>query len=80
MCYDLIVLVLSIVNLSRQSSKSPLKDRLRAQGLLYFAIATMANILPIVCTARVPFTTYTHHCYLQVFFSLGPNGMIALFS
>jgi hypothetical protein len=55
MCYDLIVLVLSIVKLSRQSCKSPLKDRLRAQGLLYFAVATMANIPPIVCTPHASF-------------------------
>ena len=57
MCYDLIVLVLATVKLSRQPSKSPLKERLRTQGLLYFAVATMANILPMVCTLHVPFIT-----------------------
>jgi len=47
-CYDLLVFVLSIVKLSRQPSKSPLNEHLRAQGLLYFAVATMANVLPMV--------------------------------
>ena len=56
MCYDLLVLVLSTAKLSRQPSKSPLKERLLAQGLLYFAIATMANILPMVRTTHAPFT------------------------
>ncbi|KAF8551250.1 hypothetical protein OG21DRAFT_1499250 [Imleria badia] len=47
-CYDFIVLVLSILKLSKEPSKSALKERLRAQGLSYFTIATMANILPTV--------------------------------
>ena len=56
MCYDFFVLTLSTVKLSRQPSKSPLKERLRAQGLLYFVIATTANMLPMVCTPHIPFT------------------------
>ncbi|KAG8215902.1 hypothetical protein J3R82DRAFT_7872, partial [Butyriboletus roseoflavus] len=49
MCYDLIVFVLSVVKLSKQPSDS-LKERLRAQGLLYFAVVATANILPTVWT------------------------------
>ena len=62
MCYDLIVLVLSTVKLSRQPSKSPLKERLRTQGLLYFTVATMANILPMVCTLHV-----RHHLFIVIY-------------
>lgn len=53
-CYDLTVLVLSILRLSKEPSKSALKERLRAQGLLYFAVATIANVLPTVWTLHVP--------------------------
>lgn len=52
MCYDLLVLVLSIAKLSKQPSNSPLKERLRVQGLLYFAVAAVANVLPTVRTLR----------------------------
>ena len=48
MCYDFLALVLSIVKLSRQPSKSPLKERLRAQGLSYFAVVTVTCIPPMV--------------------------------
>ncbi|KAI9567132.1 hypothetical protein HD554DRAFT_1027648 [Boletus coccyginus] len=44
MCYDLLVLVLSVVKLSYQPSTSPLKERLRTQGILYFAVAAIINI------------------------------------
>ncbi|KAI9462606.1 hypothetical protein HD554DRAFT_1452003 [Boletus coccyginus] len=47
-CYDLLVLVLSVVKLSYQPSKSPLKEHLRAQGILYFTVAAIANIPPMV--------------------------------
>lgn len=50
MCYDFLVLILSIVKLSTQPSKSRLGERLRAQGLLYFAVAAIAYILPTVWT------------------------------
>ncbi|KAF8547862.1 hypothetical protein OG21DRAFT_839423 [Imleria badia] len=48
LCYDFLVLVLSIVGLSRQSSKSPLMKRLRAQGLVYFMVAVVTYIVPTV--------------------------------
>ncbi|KAG9312725.1 hypothetical protein JVU11DRAFT_7152 [Chiua virens] len=49
MCYNFLVLILFIVKLSKQSSKkSLLKERLRSQHLLYFAIATMTNIPPTI--------------------------------
>ena len=54
MCYDLLVLLLSVVKLSYEPSKSPLKERLRAQGILYFTVAAIANILPTVCTPPAP--------------------------
>ena len=44
MFYDLLVLVLSVVGLSSERSESPLKRRLCAQGVLYFAVAVMAYI------------------------------------
>jgi len=47
-CYDLLVLVLSIVKLSKQPSNSPLKERLRTQGLSYFAVAALANSFPTI--------------------------------
>ncbi|KAG6373700.1 hypothetical protein JVT61DRAFT_6374 [Boletus reticuloceps] len=47
-CYDFIVLVLSIVALSRQRSKSPLIQRLRAQGFVYFVVAVVTYIPPTV--------------------------------
>ncbi|KAN0080309.1 hypothetical protein V8E55_009875 [Tylopilus felleus] len=46
--FDLLVLVLSVVGLSSQRSESPLKRRLRAQGISYFAIAGLAYIPPVV--------------------------------
>ncbi|KAF8129015.1 hypothetical protein EV363DRAFT_1400260 [Boletus edulis] len=47
-CYDFLVLVLSIVALSRQRSKSPLIQRLRAQGFVYFVVAVVTYIPPTV--------------------------------
>ena len=51
--FDLLVLVLSVVGLSSQRSESPLKRRLRAQGISYFAIAGLAYIPPVV---RAPYS------------------------
>lgn len=48
LCYDFVVMVLSIVKLSRQPSKSPLMKRLRAQGLVYFVVAVVTYITPTV--------------------------------
>jgi len=59
MCYDLLVLLLSVVKLSYEPSKSPLKERLRAQGILYFIVAAIANVLPMVCTPLAP-SAITH--------------------
>ncbi|KAI9462117.1 hypothetical protein HD554DRAFT_1476745 [Boletus coccyginus] len=50
MCYDLLVLLLTVVKLSYQPSKSPLKERLYAQGILYFTVAATVNLLPMVFT------------------------------
>lgn len=55
MCYDFLVLILSIVKLSKQQSQSPLKERLRTQGVLYFAVAAIAYIPPTVWTLRTTF-------------------------
>ncbi|KAH0835765.1 hypothetical protein J3R83DRAFT_9603 [Lanmaoa asiatica] len=46
LCYDFLVLVLSIVGLSRRPSKSPLMKRLRTQGLVYFVVAVVTYIPP----------------------------------
>lgn len=46
--YDFLVLVLSTVGLSKRPSKSPLRKRLRAQGLVYFVIAVITYIPPAV--------------------------------
>ena len=80
MCYDFLVLVLSIVKLSKQPSKSSLGERLRAQGLLYFVIAAMAYIPPTVWTlhAALPVTILTHR-YPQVFGFIGSTRMNAFF-
>jgi len=48
MCYDFFVLVLSFIKLSKQSSKSPLTERLRTQGLLYFVVVALSYIPPTV--------------------------------
>ena len=45
---DLLVLVLSVAGLSTQSCTSPLKRRLRAQAIVYMAIAGIVNIPPMV--------------------------------
>lgn len=47
-CYDLLVFVLSVVGLSRKRSDSPLKKCLYFQGTVYFAIAGLAYIPPLV--------------------------------
>jgi hypothetical protein len=46
--YDLLVLVLLVVGLSSEQSESPLKRRLRAQGIVYFAVAVIAYIPSMV--------------------------------
>lgn len=46
--FDLVVLVLSVLGLSSQRCESPLKRRLRAQGIMYFAVAGIAYIPPMV--------------------------------
>ncbi|KAN0078411.1 hypothetical protein V8E55_010468 [Tylopilus felleus] len=43
---DFLVLVFATVGLSRQTSKSPLAKRLRAQGIVYFAVAMVTYIPP----------------------------------
>ncbi|KAI9462119.1 hypothetical protein HD554DRAFT_1477289 [Boletus coccyginus] len=48
MCYDFLVLLLSVVKLSCEPSKSPLKERLYAQGILYFIVAATTTITPTV--------------------------------
>ncbi|KAI9568751.1 hypothetical protein HD554DRAFT_712493 [Boletus coccyginus] len=48
MVYDLLVSVLSIVALSRGRSESPLKRRLYTQSILYFVIAGITYIPPMV--------------------------------
>lgn len=45
---DFLVLVFATVGLSRQTSKSPLAKRLRAQGIVYFAVAMVTYIPPTV--------------------------------
>ncbi|KAF8122316.1 hypothetical protein EV363DRAFT_1182992 [Boletus edulis] len=55
MCYDFLVFVLSIIKLSKEPCRSPLSECLRSQGLLYFAVAVVANILPTVCPSLAPF-------------------------
>ncbi|KAN0093214.1 hypothetical protein V8E55_003998 [Tylopilus felleus] len=45
---DLLVLVLSVAGLSTQPCTSPLKRRLRAQAIVYVAIAGIVNIPPMV--------------------------------
>ena len=60
--YDLLVFVLSAVRLSRERSKSPLKRRLRAQGILYFAAAVIAYIPPSVGSPYYPIPC--SHCHL----------------
>ena len=57
MFYDLLVFLLSVVGLSREQSKSPLKGRLRAQGILYFAVAVIAYIPPSVWDPYSPHRT-----------------------
>ena len=80
MCYDFLVLVLSIVKLSKQPSKSPLKERLRAQGLLYFVVAAMAYIPASVWTPRAALPVTTLTClYPQIFAFLGSICMKAHF-
>ena len=59
MFYDLLVLVLSVVGLSNERSESPLKRRLRAQGVLYFAVAVIAYIPLIVWVPYSPRTVFT---------------------
>ena len=66
MCYDFLVLVLSIVGLSRQPSKSLLKERLRTQGLLYFAVVTVTCIPPTVWALHATSRVTNTHRYLQV--------------
>ncbi|KAG6369463.1 hypothetical protein JVT61DRAFT_14572 [Boletus reticuloceps] len=46
--FDLLMFVLSIVGLSSQRCESPLKKRLRAQGILYCAVAGASYIPPMV--------------------------------
>ncbi|KAF8555167.1 hypothetical protein OG21DRAFT_936775 [Imleria badia] len=46
--FDLLVFILSVVGLSSQRSESPLKRRLRAQGISYFAVAVIVYIPPMV--------------------------------
>lgn len=65
-CYDFLVLILSIVKLSKRQPQSPLMERLRTQGLLYFAIAAAANILPMVWIPRTTLlvkVTYSSFIY-----------------
>ncbi|KAN0093213.1 hypothetical protein V8E55_003997 [Tylopilus felleus] len=45
---DLLLLVLSVAGLSTQPCTSPLKRRLRAQAIVYVAIAEIVNIPPMV--------------------------------
>ncbi|KAF9218933.1 hypothetical protein BS17DRAFT_883169 [Gyrodon lividus] len=48
MIYDMLVLMFTIVGLSRKPSRSNLWKRLHRQGIAYFAIAFLANIVPMV--------------------------------
>ncbi|KAG6369462.1 hypothetical protein JVT61DRAFT_14571 [Boletus reticuloceps] len=48
MIVDFLVLVLLVVGLSSQRSKSPLKKRLRIQGILYCAVAGVTYISTVV--------------------------------
>lgn len=47
--FDLLVFVLSVVGLSSQRSDSPLKRRLRTQGVVYIAVAVISYIPSMVC-------------------------------
>ncbi|KAG9312737.1 hypothetical protein JVU11DRAFT_7167 [Chiua virens] len=46
--YDFLALLLAVVKLSNQSSKSHFEERLRTQHLSYFVVAAVANVLPMV--------------------------------
>ncbi|KIK91286.1 hypothetical protein PAXRUDRAFT_830981 [Paxillus rubicundulus Ve08.2h10] len=48
MFYDTLVLVLTIVGLSRKPSNSTLWRRLHQQGIAYFAMTSLVNIMPLV--------------------------------
>ncbi|KAG9312745.1 hypothetical protein JVU11DRAFT_7177 [Chiua virens] len=48
LCYDFIVLILTIVGLSRKKSKSPLITRLYSQGVMYFVVTVATYITPTV--------------------------------
>ncbi|KIJ60146.1 hypothetical protein HYDPIDRAFT_99346 [Hydnomerulius pinastri MD-312] len=48
MFYDMLVFLLTIVGLSRKPSASALWKRLYRQGVVYFAITFLANIVPMV--------------------------------
>ena len=65
MFYDLLVLVLSVVGLSNERSESPLKRRLRAQGILYFVVAVIAYI---------PSMVWGFYPLPRTVFSLSPLG------
>ncbi|KAF8555169.1 hypothetical protein OG21DRAFT_936705 [Imleria badia] len=56
--FDLLVFVLSVVGLSSQQSESPLTRRLRAQGVLYFAIAGVVYIPPVVAALLGDLSVY----------------------
>ena len=59
MLFDLLVFILSVVGLSSQRSESPLKRRLRAQGILYFAVAVIVYIPPAVGPHSPPRTVFS---------------------
>jgi len=48
MFYDMLVFVLTIVGLSRKRSNSTLWNRLHRQGIAYFAMTFLVNIMPLV--------------------------------
>jgi hypothetical protein len=57
--YDLFVFVLTVVGLSSERSESPLKRRLRAQGVLYLAVAVIAYIPLMVWGHYFPRTVFS---------------------
>ncbi|KIJ09128.1 hypothetical protein PAXINDRAFT_26489, partial [Paxillus involutus ATCC 200175] len=48
MFYDMLVIVLTTIGLSRKRSSCALWRRLYRQGIAYFAVTFLANIMPLV--------------------------------
>ena len=57
--FNLLVFVLSVVGLSSERFECPLKRRLRTQGILYFAVAGIVYIPPVVSPYSPPPTGFS---------------------